>query len=185
MNACLRSCWRSRWWVRANEWVDMYWINVQILLSFHWGVWRTVLERAKHGGHSTDFVHQQEEGVSWYARKHRLFSLGVEELPFCMARVVLRACWGYVGLWRWESLQRTALRWSSLVAKLAVCQRHFTGGYFSQFWTHAGWVLRESSGQSTWVRGRTPFGTFWFRLSGCGRRHRDDLVPFAWICYLG
>jgi hypothetical protein len=27
-------------------------------------------------------VHQREEGVSLYAWKHRLYALGVEELPF-------------------------------------------------------------------------------------------------------
>jgi hypothetical protein len=42
--------------------------------------------RAKPEGHSTALVHQQEEGIFWYVWKHRLYALGVEELPFFMAR---------------------------------------------------------------------------------------------------
>jgi hypothetical protein len=51
-----------------------------------------ILERAKHGGHSTIHIHQQEERVSWYGWKHRLYALGVEELSILMARAVLRTC---------------------------------------------------------------------------------------------
>jgi hypothetical protein len=41
---------------------------------------------------SAELWHQQEERISWYARKHRLYALGGEELLVCMARAVFRAC---------------------------------------------------------------------------------------------
>jgi hypothetical protein len=86
---------------------DMY-IFCQAIIS----VFGEVFARAKLAGHSTAVVHQREERVSRYAWKHRLYALGVEELPFCMVgqysghaegcRVILEAV-ASQNLWIWHS----------------------------------------------------------------------------------